>query len=90
MSRNSRSDDDLSRRQLCDAIVTRAAEMMQSEVKAPHGMIIDRLATYTVAQMVADVGPRRAAELLRSIAKSVEAGAFDAAMAGGNSVRPLN
>jgi hypothetical protein len=66
----------------CDVIVERAAEMMFSEVAAPIEMIIDRLVTYAVAQMVLIDGKHGAASVCKTVALQVEAGAFDSVLRG--------
>lgn len=62
---------------MCDMIVENAAIMMFQDVKAPFAMIVDRLTTYAVAQMVTAEGKEGAAAIVRSVALQIEGGAFD-------------
>lgn len=64
-------------REMCDLIVSRAAEMMSTEAGAPVEMIMDRFVTYVAAQTVATFGKQEALNMLRHAAKTVEQGAFD-------------
>lgn len=65
------------RRPACDLILSRAVEMMQGEVGAEVGMIIDRLLTFSAAQAVLNDGTERAAAVFRMIADKIEGGALD-------------
>lgn len=60
---------------VCDRLVELAAESMQ-EAGAPLAMIIDRLVTYGVAQMVAVDGSEITARNFHMIAEKIGAGAF--------------
>lgn len=64
------------RKELCDCIVERAAEMMVTEVGAPIEMAVDRLLTYAAAQACTLDGSPRTAETFRRLADNIEAGCF--------------
>ena len=63
-------------RALCDEIVARAAHMMVTEAQADISTALDRLLTYSAAQVVSIDGSAKAAALFRHIADQIEAGAF--------------
>ena len=60
----------------CDLVVSRAAHMMADEVKAPLGMIIDRMLTYAAAQACSNDGSPHTAMAFRTFAGRIEAGLF--------------
>lgn len=60
-----------------DEIVTRAARLMVTEAGADIGMALDRLLTYSAAQVTSMDGKAEAAALFRHIADQIEGGAFD-------------
>lgn len=59
-----------------DLIVARAAEMVIEIARGTVENVIDRMATYAVAQIVHTHGPDTAATALRLLADKVDAGAF--------------
>lgn len=63
-------------RTLCDEIIGRAAHLMVTEAGADISTTLDRLLTYSAAQVVAIDGGDKAAALFRHIADQIEAGAF--------------
>lgn len=73
-----RTPPEAMQRVLCDRLIEACAETMFDEVRAPVEVIVDRLATYTVAQLVQLEGKESAARILRQIVKQIEDGAFDA------------
>jgi hypothetical protein len=64
-------------RTLCDEIVTRAAHLMVAEAGADISTALDRLLTYSAAQVTSIDGKAKAAALFRHIADQIEDGAFD-------------
>lgn len=71
------SDEELARRMRCDAVLERAAEMMGAEVGASPEMIIDRIMTFGVAQMVHLAGKAHTIATLRRVVEQVEHGVFN-------------
>ncbi|MER9217817.1 hypothetical protein NKI48_02625 [Mesorhizobium sp. M0644] len=63
---------------LCDRLVEACAETMFNQIGAPVEMIVDRLVTYCVGQMVTVVGKDGAVRILRHVIQQVEDGVFDA------------
>jgi hypothetical protein len=61
---------------VCDRCVEVAAETM-FDAGASLGMIVDRLLTYAIAQMVVADGSKVTAHNLRYMSANIEAGAFD-------------
>lgn len=61
----------------CDKAITKAAKLMVGSIGASHEMMLDRLLTFTAAQMVIITGKAEAAEAFRQCAKTVESGLFD-------------
>lgn len=67
--------DDDNAKAFCNQVIERAVEMM-AQAKASMELIVDRLLTYAIAQIVTLHGNARAAEILHEIADNVEAGKF--------------
>lgn len=63
---------------LCDRLIEACAETMFDEVRAPVEVVIQRLAAYTLAQLIKIEGRSGAAHILRDIAQQVENGALNA------------
>ncbi|MDE3766144.1 MULTISPECIES: hypothetical protein [Sinorhizobium] len=63
---------------LCDRLIEACAETMFDEVRAPVEVVIQRLAAYTLAQLIKIEGRNGAAHILRDIAQQVEDGALNA------------
>lgn len=76
---------DTEMKSFCDKMVEVAAEGMEA-AGAPLGMIVDRLVTYGVAQMVAADGSEITSRNLHMIAEKIGAGAF-AQVSGENAQR---
>lgn len=70
------AEQDARKKALCDDIIHRAALMMINEVKAPMGMMLDRLLTYSAAQACTTDGSPKTAEALREMAAKIDAGLF--------------
>lgn len=62
---------------LCDHIMARAAELMGTQAKASGEMVIDRILTFGVMQMIANLGNEDTAKMLRVVAGKIEDGEFD-------------
>ena len=65
------------RRALCDLILSRATEMMVTDVGVSVEMVVDRLITYAAAQTVTTYGKQDAIDMFKFSAEQVEAGKFD-------------
>lgn len=63
-------------RAVCDEIIHRAALMMVEEVKAPMGMMLDRLLTYSAAQACKIDGSTNTAIAFRELAEKIDKGLF--------------
>lgn len=61
---------------LCDEIVDRAARLMVTEAGADISTALDRMLTYSAAQVVSIDGSVKGAALFRHIADQIDAGAF--------------
>jgi len=59
----------------CDNLVVMAAEGMEA-AGAPIGMILDRLMTYTAAQMCSVDGSPATAKIFRDLAEQIDGGLF--------------
>lgn len=68
--------NDHQRKAFCDLTVERAVELM-AESGAELPMIVDRLVTYGVAHVVAELGRAEALRMLQGAIESVERGVFD-------------
>ncbi|RJE83644.1 hypothetical protein [Paracoccus onubensis] len=61
----------------CDRAIAKAAKLMVGSIGASHEMMLDRLLTFTAAQMVSITGKAEAVEAFQQCAKAVEGGIFD-------------
>lgn len=68
---------DTKQKAACDRAITKAAKLMIGSIGASHEVMLDRLLTFTAAQMVAITGKAETAEAFRQCAKTVEGGIFD-------------
>lgn len=67
----------MQQKQLCDHIMQRAAQLMETEANADGEIIIDRILTFGVMQMIANVGNDSTAHMLRVLATKIADGEFD-------------
>jgi hypothetical protein len=70
-------ETETSRRQACDAIVARAAELMVEDMGAPLPMVIDRMLTFAIAQAVCIEGVEATGEAVRQMQAALDSGTFD-------------
>ena len=64
-------------RDACDKLLHLAAETMIKQAGASVEMVIDRLVTYSAAQICSIEGSKRAAEVFRDVADKIDAGLFN-------------
>lgn len=69
-------DDLMEQKMTCDHIMQQAAALMEVR-KASGEMIIDRILTFGLLQMISNVGNDSTASMLRTLATKIEDGEFD-------------
>lgn len=70
------SEMEAQKKTICDQIITRAANMMLTEVDAPMEMMLDRVLTFFTAHACTVGGSAATAAMFRQLADKVDAGLF--------------